>query len=247
MIYFPRKYDHFYHRNIRKTVPVVFRTSQGEQTAFYLKPKVKDVRSIWILFGGNGSLAIDWMPLLENDKERKSGYLLVDYPGYGKCNGNPYPASILESSEEALKALFKLHNWDYLNHDISINIMGHSLGAATGLQFSTRINTNKIILISPFTRMVDMGKLVVGYPLCYLVKHKFDNTSIISKLVSKESTPKIIIIHGDNDEVIPVRMGRVLAQLKPEIIDYYEIPGGDHNSIISDQTDLIIRRLTEDE
>ena len=36
-------------------------------------------------------------------------------------------------------------------------------------------------------------------------------------------------MHGDADEVVPVAMGRALAQTFPAMITYHELPGVTHN------------------
>jgi pimeloyl-ACP methyl ester carboxylesterase len=39
----------------------------------------------------------------------------------------------------------------------------------------------------------------------------------------------VTIVHGDADEIVPVAMGRALAQSFPAMITYHELPGVTHN------------------
>ncbi|MBA3963805.1 MAG: hypothetical protein H0X40_18155 [Chthoniobacterales bacterium] len=41
---------------------------------------------VWVLFCGNGSLALDWLPLARRDQNTGDAFLLIDYPGYGKIS-----------------------------------------------------------------------------------------------------------------------------------------------------------------
>jgi pimeloyl-ACP methyl ester carboxylesterase len=39
----------------------------------------------------------------------------------------------------------------------------------------------------------------------------------------------VTIVHGDADEVVPVAMGRALAQAFPAMITYHELSGATHS------------------
>jgi hypothetical protein len=55
-----------------------FKTNTGRQTAFYIPPhngsSVPD--RIWVAFCGNGSLALDWLPLTARDQSSGDAFLL---------------------------------------------------------------------------------------------------------------------------------------------------------------------------
>ncbi|MFH0794997.1 MAG: hypothetical protein V2A74_13300, partial [bacterium] len=91
MIYFPRSYDAAYLLSAPKSMAELkFKTSQGEQVAFYLPPHAGGdgpPHRVWLTFGGNASVALDWLEFVENFPGGNAGFLLLDYPGYGKCKG----------------------------------------------------------------------------------------------------------------------------------------------------------------
>src|SRR5690242_16456385 len=89
LIYYPRPYGKasLWDLDQRKGKQLEFTTSQGRQVAFYLPPRADAASSpafLWIVCGGNGSLALDYAeePL---HWDSRFGYLFVDYPGYGLC------------------------------------------------------------------------------------------------------------------------------------------------------------------
>ena len=88
------------------------------------------------------------------------------------------------------------------------------------------------VLLSPFTTMTDMGRIVLGWPLCYLNLHRFDNRKTLGHVASR-SGARLVIFHGAEDEVIPVRMGRELAAAHPKVVTFHEVPGGHHNDILN--------------
>ena len=79
-----------------------YETSEGKQLAYYVPPRDESfsgVPRVWVLFPGNASLALDWLKFIALAPERDDAFLLMDYPGYGGCEGSPSPASIQESAE----------------------------------------------------------------------------------------------------------------------------------------------------
>ena len=90
-IYFPLRYTTTQLQEARRAVveEIRFQTSQGNQAAFFWRNEDLNVapKNIWLLFGGNGDLALTWMSLIRTFPNSDAGYLLIDYPGYGICEG----------------------------------------------------------------------------------------------------------------------------------------------------------------
>ncbi|GIR89976.1 MAG: hypothetical protein CM15mP88_3450 [Pseudomonadota bacterium] len=73
------------------------------------------------------------MWLVEQSAGSDLGFLLIDYPGFGECEGSASPESILASSKAAWEHWQEL----YANQRTpQIGILGHSLGAAAALQLA---------------------------------------------------------------------------------------------------------------
>ena len=242
MIYHPRSYGSFYHQYFKGSLQRdSYQTSEGSQTSFYQPPPDGNhPEALWIFFGGNASLALDWMWLVEAASRPGLGFLLIDYPGYGECDGSASPEKILASSEIAWA------QWQekYGNMEIpSLGILGHSLGAATALQLAERIPVGRVVLLSPFTSIADMVRKMFGAWLVPLLRHRFENTGPLLKLLQRETPPSITIFHGTHDEVIPVKMGRQLAALAPKSINYQELPHSHHNNILQDAMPVILQEI----
>ena len=234
LMYFPRPYERaeLWDLEERHGHRLEYTTSQGKQVAFYLPPRAHPRQQpdfLWIVTGGNGSLSLDYSgEALHWDG--RFGYLFVDYPGYGLCGGSPNPARIAENTKAAASVLRKELGWSEEQFRERTGVFGHSMGAAAALMTADDLKLNKAVLCSPFTTMTDMGRIVLGWPLCYLNMHRFNNVTRLSALDTQGA--QVRIFHGMDDEVIPVQMSRDLHGRFPHTTTLIEIEGGRHNDVV---------------
>lgn len=232
-IYYPRPYQ----EDLDSVLPtrvnkIAFKTSEGGQIAFWVPPRAAGKpRQIWLWHAGNGSLALDWLPLALEYPAADVGFLMVDYPGYGKCEGSSTPGRILANSEGAVTALEHHLSMSRAEIDSRMCAFGHSLGAACTLQYTARHPVQKVVVVAPFTSMADMVDHTLFWPMRWVLWHRFDNQKSLDALEGRSPLPTVIVIHGTRDESIPVAMGRQLAAEHPRFVRLLEVPNGDHNGI----------------
>jgi len=126
-----------------------------------------------------------------------------------------------------------------------LGVMGHSFGTAVALDFATRHPVGHIILISVFTTLREEAATIVGGPLSYLLIENYDNRATLRELARRSPLPRIDIFHGTNDDTIPIRMGRELAEDFPALVKFHAVAGGDHVSVIGKATDEIVAAMNE--
>lgn len=234
LIYHPRPYNSG-DTDKKNIIRLTYVTSQGAQTVFYAPPRTNPASppaELWLMFGGNASLALDWYDFINRYPDPGAGFLLIDYPGYGHSQGVPTPETILESTRKAISSLAAHLQVDDHYFPGKLNAVGHSLGAGVALLFASRRPTGSLILIAPFTSLKDMARLVVGKPLDAFLKHNLDNRARLDEIMSQNHPPEVTIVHGANDNVIPVSMARELAARHPAI-QYHEISNTGHNMILT--------------
>ncbi len=153
----------------------------------------------------------------------KNSILLIDYRAYGKSEG--------EISEEGT-AKDALAAYDYLltRRDINpkqIFIFGRSLGSAVAVRLATEIQSAGLILEAPFTSVRDMvSETLPWLPFKRLISIKYDSLSKIKSLKSP-----LLIMHGDQDKVIPYKQGEALfTAANTSVKIFYTIKGADHNN-----------------
>jgi pimeloyl-ACP methyl ester carboxylesterase len=243
LIYYPRPYGKLHLVASQKVgvQALEYRTSQGNQVVHYLPPRLRGTHKpnrIWVCFAGNGSLALDWV-FMRSVWADGDGCLLVDYPGYGYCEGKANPKSIRESARSAVDALATHLGMTTEQLQPQIAVLGHSIGCAAGLMLADDLEVKRIVLISPFTSMTDMGRRVLGWPLCYLNLHCFDNRHHLAEVAKRGA--RVSVFHGVDDEVIPIEMSRELAGSHPDAIKLIEVPDAGHNDIL----DIAERQIAE--
>jgi pimeloyl-ACP methyl ester carboxylesterase len=195
------------------------------------------LRKLWLTFGGNGDVALRWDALLGASATAGTGILMVEYPGYGARHGAPSRESLLAGSEGSLRALGQLLGISVAELESKSAVLGYSIGSAAALDYAANHPVQRIVLVAPFTSMLDMAELTVGKPLCYLLRHRYDNAANLRAL-ARAKMPPLTILHGDDDTLIPSRMGRELAALVPGS-RFELVPGAGHGDVV----DIAAERL----
>ena len=114
-----------------------------------------------------------------------------------------------------------------------IVLFGRSLGTALATDLATQKPCRALILESAFTNSSDMAKMLAPFLFDWRPKVPYDNLGKIDKV----KVP-VLIVHGSDDEIIPVAMGRRLFAAANSPKDLYIIPGAHHNDtyVVGGQT-----------
>jgi hypothetical protein len=206
-----------------------FFTGEGRQTAWLRKPASGAVEKLWIVCGGNGTLALEMDADLRELAGPRDALLYFDYPGYGECDGAPTPGRIRASLASVVPAAAQTCGIPRQDLPTRAIAFGHSLGAAVALVAADDFGLHRAILLAPFTSTMDMARIVTGLPVGFLVTHRYDNRARLSSLTRHGA--RVWLIHGESDEAIPVAMGRELAAATGQAVSYLEIPSGRHNNL----------------
>ena len=246
--YYPRKYSAGEIEAAEKhgAVILAYDTSQGRQTAFLFgtPPSGTLLSRLWMVFGGNAMTALDWIEILKGCELEAGGFLLVDYPGYGLCRGNPSADSILENAIGAYHALLENKRW--IVRRPQLGVLGWSIGAGVGLQFAEKFPLQDLVLIAPFTTMEDMVKRFTGIRPGMLLLDKFDNLAALTRVCAQTPPPHVAIIHGEQDALIPASMGRTLAESVPNPVEFHSLPEATHRTAFLRARQLIYTKLRGD-
>ena len=243
LLYHPQRYVQGFDRSLDARAQFIqYSTSQGSQMAIYIPPHEGGglPARLWVMFHGNGATALDWVEFVERVSDPQAGFLLIDYPGYGRCEGTAWGKSILDSTRAAVDALAAHIGVTRVQLTQDLNLMGFSMGAAAAMQYAPEVQARRIVLIAPFASIREMARLSVGWPLHYLLRERYDNVARLREVLQQSPPPRVVIFHGTQDNIVPVAQSRDLKAVLPDAVDLREIEGADHNWILDLAGDQIL-------
>ena len=145
--------------------------------------------------------------------------LMFDYRGYGGNPGSPSEdglATDVQTAQEWLAARPGVKKIVYF---------GESLGAAVAVGLAVQRPPAALVLRSPFTSLADVA--AVQYPWLPVGRLLLDRYPSIDRIASVRVP--ILVIAGDNDEIVPEPLSRRLYDAAGEPKRYVVVPGAGHN------------------
>jgi fermentation-respiration switch protein FrsA (DUF1100 family) len=146
---------------------------------------------------------------------------IYDYRGYGRSGGRPSEKGIYQ---DGLAAYDYLVSRRKLPPDCIIPF-GRSLGAAAAIEIAMRRDVRCLIIESAFTSTRDMAKRMFLFQLLSpFLPANYNNLEKIQAI----HVPKLII-HGEEDDIVPFSMGQRLYKAASGPKSFYPIAGAGHN------------------
>jgi hypothetical protein len=209
-----------------------YRAADGQGLeGVYARPEARD-GPVVLYFHGNAESAAQNLPTGAALRSRGVGCFLGGCRGYGGLGGSPSEEGLYADGRAALRELAR----QGVAGD-RVVLVGRSLGSGVAVQLATEGRFRALVLVSPYTSMVDMGRLLVGGLAGALVPDRYDNLSKLPRV-----TGPVTIFHGTRDEVIPFEMGERLARSRPGTA-FVPLEGLGHNDI-PDVPGLILRAVS---
>jgi fermentation-respiration switch protein FrsA (DUF1100 family) len=149
-----------------------------------------------------------------------SAILALDYRGYGKSHGRPTERGLYRDADAAYDYLLK----SGFRPD-QIVVHGESLGTAVAVDLAARRPCAAVVLEAPFTSAKDVARTVAPV-IGPMIVWGFDSRAKIGRIHAP-----VLFVHGDRDEVIPLRLGQRLFAAAHEPKSFWFVPGAGHNDI----------------
>ena len=199
---------------------VSFTASDGLRLHGWFVPGKGDVTWLWCHGNaGNISHRLENLRLLHD--ELGVGVFIFDYRGYGRSEGSPSEEGTYRDAEAALAYVLSRPDLDSRR----IMYFGRSLGAAVAVELATRRPPFALILESPFTSMADLARHHYRLlPATGLIRTKYDSLSKIGNV-----RVPLLVLHGDEDDIVPFESGKRLFEAASEPKRFYTIRGAGHN------------------
>ena len=196
-------------------------TDFGNDRIHSLLFKAEDSRGVILYFHGNAGSLENWGEVAERlCRELHWDVWIFDYPGYGKSTGR------IKSQQQLLdlaQTLFNEVKKEYPGKEIVI--FGRSIGSGPALHLARENRISKLILETPYLSLADIAKESYPYLPIQILKYQMPSKEWIVDVKAP-----ILILHGTNDEVIPIHHAVDLAKLVKNS-QFVQFDGGYHNDL----------------
>lgn len=197
---------------------VSYQTSDGlTLAAWYRAPEPS--QPIVVVFSGNAGNRGDRAQLGRALAVGGLGVLLTDYRGYGGNPGHPTEDGLARDARAAVAYIE-----EHLPGTPTV-YFGESLGAAVAAELATEHLPVALVLRSPFTSLVAVGRYHYPWlPVSGLLKDRYPSDERIASI----EVPTMVIA-GDRDSIVPVGQSRSIFDGLPGPKRLLIVPGADHN------------------
>jgi fermentation-respiration switch protein FrsA (DUF1100 family) len=188
-------------------------TLDGERLIAWYAPPREGQPTLFYLHGNAGAL-VHRAGRVRLYRGEGYGIFMLAYRGFSGSTGAPTEEHLIS---DALLAYDRLKQLGTREEDIVV--YGESLGTGVAVQLAARRRPGGIILESPFSSVVDVGSYLYPYlPVQWLLKDRFESMLYIDKV-----TAPLLMLHGEDDRVVPVRFGRKLfdAAQQPKVAYFF--------------------------
>ena len=200
---------------------ISFVASDGVELHGWFVPGRSSLTLLWFHGNaGNISHRLNNLRLLHNELE--VNVFIFDYRGYGRSQGEPSEQGTYLDAEAAL---------DYLGSrkDVSLEHLvyfGRSLGAAVAVEMGIRYPPYALILESAYTSVPNMARRVYPFfPIWPFLQTQYNSLAKISKV-----NAPVLILHGNEDDIVPIEEGEQLFDAAKDPKQFYIIHGAEHNN-----------------
>jgi len=188
--------------------------------AWYIPPL--DGKPLILYFHGNGGHIGYRAPRLIEFAQAGFGVLMPEYRGYGGNEGRPSEAGFYLDAAAAI---------DFLRREgigpERIIVYGESLGTGVATLVASEHPIAALVLESPYTSIAAMAsRQFYLLPVNLMLSDRFDSLSRIAKVRAP-----VLIIHGEQDQIVPPELGRELFAAAPEPKLFWSVPEAGHNDL----------------
>ena len=187
--------------------------------------KVPASRGVVFFLHGNGGNLASWFTGTEFYRQASFDLVMMDYRGYGKSTGRITDAAGLRTDVRAV--------WDHFAPQYAgrrIVVYGRSLGTALAADLAGQLSLagappDLTVLVSPYFSMRALRDDYYPWVPPFLLRYPLDTSAHLPRVRGP-----VILVHGDQDEVIALRHAHRLKDAFP-LAKLLVVAGAAHNDI----------------
>ena len=211
--------------------PVSLAVEGGDRIGGVLYPAQAPDAPLILYFHGNGEVAQEYGPIWPFYARAGASLLVMDYRGYGASSGNPTCSNLLSDASAIFRELPQIIDQTGVAPTRTF-VMGRSLGSAAAIQVAIDAadQIGGIIIESGFADTFGLIRRLGG-PEAHGITDADDGFGNLEKIAAVEVPT--LIIHGEQDWIIPVDDGIALHGASPSANkDLLVIRNSGHNDLM---------------
>jgi uncharacterized protein len=198
----------------------VLMTPDGEKIIAWHVP-AKPGHPVVLFFHGNGDFLAGRVGRFKGVTADGTGLVAVSYRGYAGSSGRPSEDGLLLDAEAAFAFTVARYT------AAGIVVWGFSLGTGVAVALAAKHPIAKLILEAPYTSTADVAAALYPIvPVRLLMHNQFHSDQRIGGV-----TAPLLIMHGTDDRVIPLRFGERLFAMAHEPKQLVRLRGGGHENL----------------
>jgi fermentation-respiration switch protein FrsA (DUF1100 family) len=198
----------------------VLTTSDGEKVIVWHVPP-KPGRDVVLFFHGNGDFLAGLAGRFKAITADGTGLVGLSYRGYAGSTGAPSEDGLLRDGDAAYS--FAAARYDPQH----IVAWGFSLGTGVAVAVASEHPVRKLILEAPYSSIADVAAAQFRFvPVRLLIRDPLHSDERIARV-----TVPLLVVHGAQDQTIPIAFGEKLFALAHEPKQFIRIPQGGHDDL----------------
>lgn len=224
LIFLPQKLDRDHKFNFNQEFEERFIELKDGKMLHGLLFTTDNSKGIILYLHGNAGSLEGWGGVAPTFTGLGYDIFIPDYRGYGKSEG------IVQGENQLYDDMQRVY--DHIKNDYNeedIILLGHSVGSGMAAKLAADNSPILLILQAPFYSLQDLAKNTPPLNIfpSFLFKYKFEVGEYL-----KEATMPVVVLHGDEDEVIYYGSSlKLQKEFKPEDI-LITLHGFGHNNFI---------------
>jgi len=211
------------------------RTGDDIELSAWLVPSDPE-RGLLLFFHGNAGNISHRLESIGIFHQLGLSVLIVDYRGYGRSGGTPSETGTYRDAA----AVWRFATVELGRRPDRIVVHGRSLGAAVAahLAATAAVSPAALIVESPFTTVAEMAQR--AYPILparWLTRFSYATRDYVA-----DAPCPVLVAHSEEDEIIPVELGRAVYAAAPEPKRFLTLGGG-HNTAFRETGDAYLHGI----
>ncbi len=179
-----------------------------------------------LLAHGNAGNMIDRLPWFRTALPDGWSGIIFDYRGYGQSDGTPSVAGAKKDVRAAANLLLQR------TKTTTLYLHGRSLGVPFVAYASQYVTVQGMILESGFPDAPAVAHQILPFPgTDQLITTSLDTIDYLKTAHQQQGPFPKLILHGSDDQILPVQLGRSLYERAPKPKKWWLVEGAGHNNL----------------